>query len=147
MREESKRSCEHELSVKNQKNKDNADNNCYLGTLDNRDDEKEEVYDEIVEDEITEVAIALSESSSSHRYSKWPQDDPPHDYLLVVGATGGHSRYMNQKLKDNYHSRHVSDDPYLSLYDDLDQSNDDNGYMTPQSSARGRNGPDYNQHM
>jgi hypothetical protein len=62
-----------------QVNKYNADNNCYLGTLDNHDNEQEEVYDEIVEDgkyyrEKTEVAQALSVSSSTHRYSKWPQD-------------------------------------------------------------------------
>jgi hypothetical protein len=37
----------------------------------------------------------------------------------------------------------MSDDPYLQPYDDLDQSNHNNGYMTPQSSVRGRNGPDY----
>jgi hypothetical protein len=54
-------------------------NNCYLGTLDNHDNEKEEEYDEIAEDgqyyrEKTEVAQALSVSSSTHRYSKWPQD-------------------------------------------------------------------------
>jgi hypothetical protein len=44
-------------------NKNNADNNCYLGTLDNHDNEQEEVYDEIVEDgkyyrEQTEVVQA-----------------------------------------------------------------------------------------
>jgi hypothetical protein len=44
MREESKRSREHELSVIYQINKYNADNNCYLGTLDNHDNEKEEEY-------------------------------------------------------------------------------------------------------
>jgi hypothetical protein len=54
------------------------------------------VYDEIVEDgkyyrEQTEVVQALSVSSSTHRYSKWPQDqdNPPPDYLVVVEATGG----------------------------------------------------------
>jgi hypothetical protein len=41
--------------------------------------EKEEEYDEIAEDgqyyrEKTEVAQALSVSSSTHGYSKWPQD-------------------------------------------------------------------------
>jgi hypothetical protein len=84
MREESKRSLENELSVIYQRNKNNADNNCYIGTLDNHDNEQEEVYDEIVEDEKycrekTEVAKALSESSSTNIYSKWPhdQDDPP----------------------------------------------------------------------
>lgn len=152
MREESKRSREHELSVIYQINRNNVDNNCYIGTLNNHDNEKEEVYDEIVDDdkyyrEKTEVAKALSESSSTHRYSKWPEDDPPPDYLLVVGATGGHSPFMNQKWKDNSHSRYVSDDPYLKSVDDLDESIENNGYMTPQSSVRGRNGPDYNQHM
>jgi hypothetical protein len=74
---------------------------------------------------------------------------PPPDYIVVDGATGGHNPYMNQKCKDNYHSRCVSDDPYLQPYDNLDQSIENNGYMimTPQSSVRGRNGPDYNQHM
>lgn len=156
MREESKRSREHELSVIYQINKNNADNNCYLGTLDNHDNEQEEVYDEIVEDEKycrekTEVAKALSESSSTNIYSKWPhdQDDPPPDYIVVDGATGGHNPYMNQKCKDNYHSRCVSDDPYLQPCDNLDQSIENNGYMimTLQSSVRGRNGPDYIQHM
>jgi hypothetical protein len=52
-------------------NKNNADNNCYLGTLDNHDNEKEEEYDEIAEDgkyyrEKTEVARALSVSSSTN---------------------------------------------------------------------------------
>ena len=154
MREESKRSREHELSVIYQINKNNAEKNCNIGTLDYHDNEQEEVYDEIVEDgkyyrEKTEVARALSVSSSTHRYSKWPQDqdNPPPDYLVVVEATGGHSPYMNQKYKDNDHSRYMSDDPYLQPYDDLDQSSHNNGYMTPQSSVRGRNGPDYNQHM
>ena len=140
MREESKRSREHELSVIYQINKTNADNNCYLGTLDNHDNEKEEVYDEIMEDgkyyrEKTEVVQALSLSSSTHRYSKWPkdQDEPPPEYLVVVGATGGHSPYMNQKCKDNNHSRYVSDNPYLHLDDDLDQSIENNAYITPQS--------------
>jgi hypothetical protein len=77
-------------------NKNNADNNCYIGTPDNHDNEEEEVYDEIVEDqkycrEKTEVAKALSESSSTNIYSKWPhdQDDPPPDYIVVDGATSG----------------------------------------------------------
>ena len=94
MREESKRSREHELSVIYQISKNNADNNCNIGTLDNHDNEKEEVYDEIVEDENyyrgqTEVAKALSESSSTYGYSKRPQDqdDSPH-YLVVDWATG-----------------------------------------------------------
>lgn len=150
MREESKRSRAHELSVIYQISKNNADNNCYTGTLDNHDDGKEEVYDEILEDEEyyrekTEVAKALSESSSSNRYSKWPQDDPHPDHLLVVGATAGNSPNMNQKCKDNYHSRYVSDDSYIKPYDN--QSIDNDGYMIPQLSVRGQNGPDYNKHM
>jgi hypothetical protein len=45
-----------------QRNKNNADNNCYLGSLDIHDNEKEEEYDEIAEDgkyyrEKTEVAL------------------------------------------------------------------------------------------
>jgi hypothetical protein len=69
MREESKRSREHELSVIYQINKNNADNNCYLGTLDNHDNEKEEEYDEIAEDgkyyrEKTEKNIADRENQS-----------------------------------------------------------------------------------
>jgi hypothetical protein len=72
MREESKRSREHELSVIYQRNKNNAEKNCNIGTLDYHDNEQEEVYDEIVEDgkyyrEKTEVARALSVSSSTHR--------------------------------------------------------------------------------
>ena len=131
---------EHELSVKYQINKDNADNNCCIGPLDNHDNEKEEVYDEIVEDENyyrgkTEVAKALSESSSTQRYSKRPQeqDDPSPEYLVVDWATGGHSSYLNQKCKDNDNSSYVFDDPYLQLNDDLDQSIENNGYITPQS--------------
>jgi hypothetical protein len=54
-------------------NKNNAEKNCNIGTLDYHDNEQEEVYDEIVEDgkyyrEKTEVAKALSESSSTHIY-------------------------------------------------------------------------------
>jgi hypothetical protein len=144
MREESKRSREHELSVIYQINKNNADNNCYIVTLDNHDNEQEEEYDEIVEDgkyyrEKTEVAQALSVSSSTHRYNKWPQDqdDPPLDYRVVDGATGGHNPYMNRKRKDYYHSRCVSDDPYLQPCDNLDQSIENNCYMimTPRSSV------------
>jgi hypothetical protein len=56
-------------------------------------------------------------------------------WLIGQQATGNrrHSPYLNQKCKDNYHSRYVSDNPYLHLDDDLDQSIENNAYITPQS--------------
>ncbi|VDI40720.1 Hypothetical predicted protein [Mytilus galloprovincialis] len=41
---------------------------------------------------------ALSESTSSHRYSKWPDSDlPPPDYLDVVDVNGRYSPFPERK--------------------------------------------------
>lgn len=123
-------------------------NNAYLtGTLENV--SNNEIYDEIVEDKYTrekvQVARALSESSSSNRYSQWPQEqDPPPDYLEVVGAAGGHSPYLTPKSNDNYYSKSVLEGARITPCSNKIVEDD---YLTPQSSVRGQSRLEYNQFM
>jgi hypothetical protein len=83
-------------------NKNNAEKNCNIGTLDYHDNEQEEVYDEIVEDEKycrkkTEVAKSLSESSATNIYSKWPHDQDGERLLS--------SLILLKKFKKNFADR------------------------------------------
>ncbi|XP_063406226.1 low-density lipoprotein receptor-related protein 6-like [Mytilus trossulus] len=112
-----------------------------------------EVYDEIVEDKMftekMQTAKALSESSSSHRYSKWPESDlPPPDYLDVVDVNhvnGRYSPFPERKSTYNSQSNAPTAEGYIRA---CTIDGDTNGYMTPLSSSINKsNTPSYNNHM
>ncbi|CAG2188094.1 LRP4 [Mytilus edulis] len=112
-----------------------------------------EVYDEIVEDKMftekMQTAKALSESSSSHRYSKWPESDlPPPDYLDVVDVNhvnGRYSPFPERKSTYNSQSHAPTAEGYLRS---CNIDGDINGYMTPlPASIKKSTTPSYNNHM
>ncbi|VDI55158.1 Hypothetical predicted protein [Mytilus galloprovincialis] len=109
-----------------------------------------EVYDEIADDKMftekMQTATALSESTSSHRYSKWPDSDlPPPDYLDVVDVSGRYSPFPERK--STYNSQSPTAEGYIRS---CAIDGDTNGYITPQSlpsSIRKSNTPSYNNHI
>ncbi|XP_071143802.1 low-density lipoprotein receptor-related protein 6-like isoform X2 [Mytilus edulis] len=109
-----------------------------------------EVYDEIADDKMftekMQTATALSESTSSHRYSKWPDSDlPPPDYLDVVDVNGRYSPFPERK--STYNSQSPTAEGYIRS---CAIDGDTNGYMTPQSlpsSIKKSNTPSYNNHI